>query len=93
MEHVLSTHIFVNHRLTTFWLEKIWQAGVPAVEIFCARQHLDFRDKAQINELGHWFLLYLLVPMALSFPCRLICDGRHTSGDLPLQQIRSVARP
>jgi sugar phosphate isomerase/epimerase len=28
---------------------------VPAVEIFCARQHLDFRDKAQINELGHWF--------------------------------------
>jgi sugar phosphate isomerase/epimerase len=55
MEHVLSTHIFVNHRLTTFWLEKIWQAGVPAVEIFCARQHLDFRDKAQINELGHWF--------------------------------------
>jgi sugar phosphate isomerase/epimerase len=55
MEHVLSTHIFVNHRLTTFWLEKIWQAGVPAVEIFCARQHLDYRDKAQINELGHWF--------------------------------------
>jgi sugar phosphate isomerase/epimerase len=55
MEHVLSTHVFVNHRLTTFWLEKIWQAGVPAVEIFCARQHLDYRDKAQINELGHWF--------------------------------------
>src|ERR1700704_5385271 len=55
MDHVLSTHIFVNHRLTTFWLEKIWQAGVPAVEIFCARQHIDYRDKAQINELGHWF--------------------------------------
>jgi sugar phosphate isomerase/epimerase len=55
MEHVLSTHVFVNHRLTTFWLEKIWQAGVPAVEIFCARQHLDYHDKAQINELGHWF--------------------------------------
>src|SRR5579864_7335969 len=55
MNHVLSTHLFVNHRLTTFWLEKIWQAGVPAVEIFCARQHLDYRDKAQIAELGHWF--------------------------------------
>src|SRR5260370_12847102 len=55
MNHVLSTHLFVNHRLTTFWLEKIWQAGVPAVEIFCARQHLDYRDQAQINELGHWF--------------------------------------
>jgi sugar phosphate isomerase/epimerase len=55
MDHVLSTHVFVNHRLTTVWLEKIWQAGIPAVEIFCARQHLDYRDQAQINELGHWF--------------------------------------
>ena len=55
MEHVLSTHLFVNHRLNTVWLDKIWQAGVPAVEIFCARQHLDYRDRAQINELGHWF--------------------------------------
>lgn len=55
MEHVLSTHLFVNHRLTTVWLEKIWQTGIPAVEIFCARQHLDYRNRAQINELGHWF--------------------------------------
>jgi sugar phosphate isomerase/epimerase len=55
MEHVLSTHLFVNHRLNTVWLDKIRLAGVPAVEIFCARQHLDYRDRAQINELGHWF--------------------------------------
>ena len=55
MERVLSTHVFVNHRLNTVWLDKIRQLGVPAVEIFCARQHLDYRDRAQINELGHWF--------------------------------------
>jgi sugar phosphate isomerase/epimerase len=55
MEHVLSTHLLVNHRLNTVWLDRIWQAGVPAVEIFCARQHLDYRDRPQINELGHWF--------------------------------------
>lgn len=55
MEHVLSTHLFVNHRLTSISLEKIWDAGFPAVEIFCARQHLDYRDHAQITELGHWF--------------------------------------
>jgi sugar phosphate isomerase/epimerase len=55
MQHVLSTHLFINHRLNTVWLEKIRQAGVPAVEIFCARQHLDYRDRAQITELGHWF--------------------------------------
>jgi len=55
MNHVLSTHLFVNHRLTSALLTKIQQQGMPAVEIFCARQHLDYRDKAQITELGHWF--------------------------------------
>ena len=55
MNHVLSTHLFVNHRLTTALLSKIEQAGIPAVEIFCARQHLDYYNKAQIAELGHWF--------------------------------------
>jgi sugar phosphate isomerase/epimerase len=55
MQLVLSTHLFVRHRLTTIWLERVWDAGFTAVEIFCARQHIDYRDKAQINELGHWF--------------------------------------
>jgi sugar phosphate isomerase/epimerase len=55
MNHVLSTHLFANHRLTTVWLERIWQAGIPAVEIFCTRQHLDWRDQAQIHDLAAWF--------------------------------------
>src|SRR5947207_7170895 len=55
MNHALSTHLFVNHRLTSAMLGRIQDARIPAVEIFCARQHLDYRDKAQIAELGHWF--------------------------------------
>jgi sugar phosphate isomerase/epimerase len=55
MDHVLSTHLFVNHRLTSALLGRIEQLGIRAVEIFCARQHLDYRDKAQVAELGHWF--------------------------------------
>ena len=55
MKHALSTHLFVNHRLTVALLDKIQHAGIPMVEIFCARQHLDYRNKAQIAELGHWF--------------------------------------
>ena len=55
MKHVLSTHFFVGHRLTVALLAKIQQLGIPAVEIFCARQHLDYRNKAQVAELGHWF--------------------------------------
>jgi sugar phosphate isomerase/epimerase len=55
MNHYLSTHLFVNHRLTTALLSKIQNTGIPAVEIFCARQHLDYHNKAQVAELGHWF--------------------------------------
>jgi sugar phosphate isomerase/epimerase len=55
MNHALSTHLWVNHRLTTALLGRIQQAGIPEVEIFCARQHLDYRDSAQIAELRHFF--------------------------------------
>ena len=55
MNRVLSTHVCVNHRLTVAWLNRALQAGIPSVEIFCARQHLDYRDRGQIAELGHWF--------------------------------------
>ena len=55
MDHVLSTHLFINHRLTTAWLDRIAQTGIPAVETFCALQHMDYHNRAQINELGHWF--------------------------------------
>jgi len=55
MHHVLSTHLVVQQRLSTTWLQRVQQCGIPAVEIFCARQHIDYRDKAQIRELGLWF--------------------------------------
>lgn len=55
MQHALSSHVCVQQRLTIAWLQKVLDAGIPAVEIFCARQHLDYRDKGQIRELGHWF--------------------------------------
>jgi sugar phosphate isomerase/epimerase len=55
MNHALSTHLWVNHRLTTALLSRIEQAGIPEVEIFCARQHLDHRDQAQVAELCHFF--------------------------------------
>jgi len=55
MQRALSTHVIVNHRLTTVWLERIHEAGFPLVEIFCARQHFDYRNRSQVAELGYWF--------------------------------------
>lgn len=55
MNHAVSTHLFINHRLTTASLDKLTDTGISAVELFCARQHLDYHNRAQIDELAHWF--------------------------------------
>jgi hypothetical protein len=57
MNHVLSTHLFVQHRLTAVWLDRVWDAGIPKVEIFCARQHFDYRDTAQIANSATGFAM------------------------------------
>jgi sugar phosphate isomerase/epimerase len=51
----LSTHLFVSQRLTVSLLEQIERAGVEVVELFCARQHLDYHDRNQMREIGKWF--------------------------------------
>jgi sugar phosphate isomerase/epimerase len=55
MRRVLSTYLFVEHRLTVALLDRILRSGVDEIEIFCARQHLDYHNHAQIEELKHWF--------------------------------------
>lgn len=55
MQRALSTYCLVNHRLTTVWLDRIWDAGIPLIEIFCSRKHLDYHDRAQVSDLGAWF--------------------------------------
>ncbi len=55
MNHILSTHLIADHRLTTVWLERVWEAGIPAIELFCIKPHVDYNDRAQISDLGHFF--------------------------------------
>ncbi len=51
----LSTHLFINQRLTASLLERVEKAGLELLEIFCARQHLDYHDRNQVQELAAWF--------------------------------------
>ena len=55
MRHILSTHLFVQHRLTVALLDRIQRSGIREIELFCARQHLDYHNPSQIAELKHWF--------------------------------------
>ncbi len=52
MRHAISTHLFVNQRLSTALLDRILNAGVNLVELFLARQHLDYRNEDQVREVA-----------------------------------------
>ena len=55
MEFALSTHLFVNDRLTSHILDQILAAGIRQIEIFAARQHLDYHDPNHVRDVAQWF--------------------------------------
>ena len=67
-ERALSTHLFVNQRLTAPTLHQIEQAGIPSVEIFCAKQHFDYSNPEQVRELAAWFRDHQLQLRSLHAP-------------------------
>jgi len=55
MLRVLSTHLFLNHRLHPGLLEAAARAGAQGVEIFAARQHFDYTSREDVAEIAEWF--------------------------------------
>jgi sugar phosphate isomerase/epimerase len=55
MLKVISTHVFLRSRLHPGLLDSIHKAGAQGVELFAARQHIDYGDRAVIRELADWF--------------------------------------
>jgi sugar phosphate isomerase/epimerase len=49
-----STHFFRNHRLTIEHLQQVADRAAM-VEIFCTRQHFDWRDRTAVLALKTWF--------------------------------------
>ena len=54
MQFGLSTHLFVGKKLNTRILQQIEGAGFELLEIFCARQHFDYQNADQIEEVSNW---------------------------------------
>ena len=68
MLRVLSTHLFLNHRLHPGLLELAERSGAQAVEIFAARQHFDYTSREQVMELAEWFGANALQPFSMHAP-------------------------
>jgi sugar phosphate isomerase/epimerase len=68
MLRVLSTHLFLTHRLHPGLLEIASRAGAEAVEIFAARQHFDYTSREHVAELAEWFRSEPLKPFSMHAP-------------------------
>jgi sugar phosphate isomerase/epimerase len=55
MEYGLSTYLYVNERLSSHILDQILGAGIRTMEIFAARQHLDYTDRNHVRDVAQWF--------------------------------------
>ncbi|HVB28384.1 MAG TPA: sugar phosphate isomerase/epimerase family protein [Terriglobia bacterium] len=83
MDFALSTHLFVNERLSSHILDQILGAGFRQIEIFAARQHLDYFDPNHVSDVAQWFKDHEVELLSLHAP--LFADrewGR--AGGLPV---------
>jgi len=55
MQYGLSTYLYVNERLGSHVLDQILGSGIRNIEVFCARQHLDYTDRNHVRDLAQWF--------------------------------------
>jgi sugar phosphate isomerase/epimerase len=55
MLKVISSHVFLRNRLHPGMLDAFQRAGAQGVELFAARQHIDYTDRAAVRELADWF--------------------------------------
>src|SRR5690242_12392664 len=56
MQKAISTYIYVKQRLHPGLLDGLVRGGAQAIEIFAARQHLDYANRKQhVREIADWF--------------------------------------
>jgi sugar phosphate isomerase/epimerase len=80
MEFGLSTHLYVSERLSSHILDGILAAGFRQIEIFAARQHLDYHDKNHVRDVAQWFADHDLTLRSLHAPLYADFDWGASGG-------------
>src|SRR5277367_2033181 len=55
MQPSLSTHVFLQQRLHPGLLDALHKSGAQTIEIFAARHHFDYSDRAAVRDIATWF--------------------------------------
>jgi sugar phosphate isomerase/epimerase len=93
MQRVLSTYVFVAQKLTAGILAEVERARIPAVEIFCARPHFDYRSVEVVRELKEWFAEHGLKVHSMHAPTsRDHSEGRESTAPISIAEPERVRR-
>jgi sugar phosphate isomerase/epimerase len=55
MQPGISTHVFLPQRLHPSLLDALRKGGAQTIEIFAARHHFDYTDRAAVRDIATWF--------------------------------------
>jgi len=80
MDYGLSTYLFVNERLSSHILDQIFATGIQKIEIFAARQHLDYHEVNPVSDVAQWFRDHDLQLFSLHAPLYSDFDWGRSGG-------------
>jgi len=90
---VLSTYLFRSQRLGPALLTEIEQAGIPQLEVFCARSHFDYRSPQAVRELSDWLDHHDLGVHSVHAPTtREMGAARENSAPISVSDMERVRR-
>lgn len=93
MQRLLSTYLFVTHKLTPELLSQVAGAGFQGVEIFCARSHFEYTGKQEIRAMASALEAHHLQLASLHAPNRRDLSAMRESGaPLSICEVERVRR-
>src|SRR5438876_361302 len=93
MQRLLSTYLFVTHKLTPELLSQVAGAGFQGVEIFCARSHFEYTGKQEIRAMASALEAHHLQLVSLHAPNRRDLSAMRESGaPLSICEVERVRR-
>jgi sugar phosphate isomerase/epimerase len=93
MRRILSTYLWVQHKLSTALLDEIERAEIHGVEIFCSSSHFNYREPEAIRETADWFADHKLKLHSLHGPTsRDFRPGREGGSPVSLSDPERIRR-
>jgi len=93
MQRVLSTYLFVSHKLTPELLAQISLNGFSTLEVFCSRAHFDYGSKQEIQALASALEANRMTLSSLHAPTsRDLSATRESGTPLSICEVERVRR-